>query len=69
MRAKTIKRLAILIAVLSLVGGTGFFTQQYQVTKLAHTVADRAAQAEKVKATLQRQRSFTDNTWWSYPMM
>jgi tetratricopeptide (TPR) repeat protein len=47
MRAKTIKRLAILIAVLSLVGGTGFFTQQYQVTKLAHTVADRAAQAEK----------------------
>ena len=36
MRAKTIKRWAILIAVLSLIGGTGFFTQRYQVTRLAN---------------------------------
>ena len=47
MRAKTIKRWAILIAVLSLIGGTGFFTQRFQITKLAKAVADKADDAVK----------------------
>ena len=33
MRAKTIKRWAIFIAVLSLIGGTGFIAQQLQVSE------------------------------------
>ena len=33
MKAKTVKCLAILIAVLSLVGGTGFYTQQVRVNR------------------------------------
>ena len=41
MRAKTIKRWAILIAVLSLIGGTGFFTQRFQITRLAKSVVER----------------------------
>ena len=35
MKPKTAKRLAILIALLSMVGGTGFFTQRFQVNRLA----------------------------------
>ncbi len=35
MKASTAQRFAILIAVLSLVGGTMFFTQRYQVSRLA----------------------------------
>ena len=47
MRTKTIKRLAILIAVLSLVGGTGFFIQQLQVEKMGRSVIKKAELAEK----------------------
>ena len=47
MRVKTIKRWAILIAVLSLIAGTGFFTQRFQITRLAKSVADEADNAVK----------------------
>ena len=46
MQAKTMKRLAILIAVLGLIGGTGFIGQRLQVARLAKNVlaeADLAA--------------------------
>ena len=42
MKARTAKRLAILIAVLSLVGGTGFFTQRYQINRLALKELEKA---------------------------
>src|ERR1700733_12272422 len=42
MRTKIIKRWAIFIAVLSLIGGTGFFTQRFQVTRHAKSVAAKA---------------------------
>ena len=32
MKAKTVKRLAILIAVLGLIGGTGFYTHKFDRT-------------------------------------
>ena len=47
MRAKIIKRWAIFIAVLSLIGGTGFFTQRFQVTRQAKSVDDEADTAVK----------------------
>jgi cellulose synthase operon protein C len=47
MKVKTLKRLAILIAVLSLVGGTGFLTQQIQVKRMARTQLDKAELALK----------------------
>ena len=47
MKARTAKRLAILIAVLSLVGGTGFFTQRYQVDRLARKELEKAELAYK----------------------
>jgi cellulose synthase operon protein C len=42
MRTKIIKRWAIFIAVLSLIGGTGFFTQRFQVTRQAKSVEAKA---------------------------
>ena len=47
MNATTVKRLAILIAVLSLVGGLGFFTQRFQVERVARSVIEEAERAEK----------------------
>ena len=47
MKARTAKRLAILIAVLSLVGVTGFFTQRYQVNRLARKELEKAELACK----------------------
>ena len=47
MKAKTIKRLGILIAVLSLVGGTGFYTQQIRVKQTANAELTRADAAAK----------------------
>jgi tetratricopeptide (TPR) repeat protein len=42
MKARTAKRIAILILVLSLVGGAGFFTQRYQVDRLARKELEKA---------------------------
>ena len=42
MKARTAKRIAILILVLSLVGGAGFFTQRYQVDRLAKKELEKA---------------------------
>lgn len=47
MNGRTAQRLAILIAVLSLIGGTGFFTQRYQVDRLAKRQLEKAALAVK----------------------
>ena len=47
MRSKTVKRLAILIAVLGLIGGTGFVAQRVQIKRLAQSVVEQADQAEK----------------------
>jgi cellulose synthase operon protein C len=46
MKAETVKRLAILIAVLSLIGGTGFYAHEVQIQKSARAevqIADAAA--------------------------
>ena len=42
MRAKIIKRWAIFIAVLSLIGGTGFITQRLQITRQAKSTEEKA---------------------------
>jgi tetratricopeptide (TPR) repeat protein len=47
MRTKTIKRWAIFIASLSLIGGTGFIFQQFQVARLAKSVVERADNAAR----------------------
>ena len=47
MRAKIIKRWAIFIAVLSLIGGTGFFAQRFQIARLAKSVVEQADNAVK----------------------
>jgi cellulose synthase operon protein C len=47
MRAKIIKRWAIFIAVLSLIGGTGFITQRLQVTRQARSAEVKADAAVK----------------------
>ena len=51
MKAKTVKRLAILIAVLGLVGGTGFYTQQIQVKK---TARDELRKAEAAASSAEK---------------
>ena len=63
MKARTAKRLAILIPVLSLVGVTGFFTQRYQVDRLARKELEKAELAckegdfAKAEALIPRTRS------------
>ncbi len=47
MRSKTVKRLAILIAVIGLIGGTGFVAQRVQIKRLAQSVVEQADQAKK----------------------
>jgi len=47
MRAVTVKRLAILIAVFSLVGGTGFFAHGFQLDRNAQSRLKQAELAEK----------------------
>ena len=45
MRAKTVKRWLIFITVLSLIAGIGFFIQQFQIARLAKSVAEQADNA------------------------
>ena len=45
MKATTVKRLAILIAVLSLLGGTGFFAHEIQVERLGQNEIKEAKSA------------------------
>jgi cellulose synthase operon protein C len=47
MRGKTVKRLAILIAVVGLIGGTGFFVHAFQIQRLARSVVEQADRAEE----------------------
>src|SRR5579883_1977530 len=49
MRKKTVKRLAILILVIGLVGGGGYFAWRSQVQKRAQSILDEAARAEEQK--------------------
>ena len=65
MKARTAKRLAILIAVLSLVGGTGFFTQRYQVNRLARRNSKRP-NLQSRKVILPRPRCYSENTLESF---
>ncbi len=48
MTAKTIKRLAILIIILGLIGGAAIWAQRYQLTKMAASVRAQAKLAEKL---------------------
>src|ERR1035438_787774 len=47
MRSKTIKRLAILIAVLGLIGGTSFFVRAFQIKRMARDRVKEADHAQK----------------------
>jgi tetratricopeptide (TPR) repeat protein len=47
MRTKTVKRLAILIAVLSLIGGTGFIGWKYQIERMSRDRLEKAKRAEE----------------------
>ena len=47
MSAITAKRLAIVIAVLGMVGGAGFFTRQYQVNRMGRNELEKARLAVK----------------------
>ena len=49
MRSKTVKRLAILIGVLGLIGAFVFYRQSEQIARNAREVSDRAKEAEKDK--------------------
>src|SRR5262249_17534482 len=47
MRAKTVARLAMLIAILGLVGGAGFYFWQIQIGRMARGLLEQAARAEE----------------------
>jgi predicted Zn-dependent protease len=47
MTVKTIQRFAVLIAILGIFGGAAIWTQQYQLTNMAHQVVTRARLAEE----------------------
>ena len=47
MGAKTSKRLAILVAVIGILGGAAYFTRQFQVSRMAHSMVAQAEQAEQ----------------------
>jgi tetratricopeptide (TPR) repeat protein len=61
MRAETVKRLAILIAVLSLIGGTGFFVRRFQVEKMGQSVLDEADRAEKAGKFTDAERLYGEH--------
>jgi tetratricopeptide (TPR) repeat protein len=61
MQAKTIKRLAILIAILGLISGTGFIGQRWQVARLATGVLGEAAIAEK-----EGNYNKAENLYWQH---
>src|ERR1700722_890588 len=61
MRAKIIKRWAIFIAVLSLIGGTGFFTQRYQITRNAKSFEEKADAAVKAGHFAQAEGLYRDH--------
>src|SRR5438067_2447449 len=58
MRLKTVKRLAILIAVIGLVGGGGYLAWRFQVGKMAQGVLDQAARAEDKKDFLMAEELY-----------
>src|SRR3954469_18813792 len=58
MRLKTVKRLAILIAVTGLVGWGGYRAWRFQVGKTAQGVLDQAARAEDKKDFLMAEELY-----------
>ena len=58
MTAKTIKRLAILIAILGLIGGAAIWAQRYQLTKMAESVMAQAKLAEKNENISEAERLY-----------
>ena len=66
MKATTVKRLAILIAVLSLVGGTGFIAQRFQVKRLAAKQNQKRPSLPCQRGILRRPRRYSENTFKSF---
>jgi tetratricopeptide (TPR) repeat protein len=58
MTAKTIKRLAILTAILGLIGGTAIWAQRYQLNKMAASVIARAKRAEEKREFSEAERLY-----------
>jgi tetratricopeptide (TPR) repeat protein len=58
MRAKTVKRLAILIAVIGLVGGGGYLAWRSQVEKMGRGVLEQAARAEAAQDFLKAEELY-----------
>ena len=61
MKLKTVKRLAILIVVLSMVGGTSVFTQRIQVQRLARNELEKAELALKKGNFVEAERLFREH--------
>ena len=61
MKARTLKRLAILIAILSFVGGTGFLTQRIQVERMAQKQIAKAELALKQHDFAKAQTLFREH--------
>jgi tetratricopeptide (TPR) repeat protein len=61
MRTTTVKRLAVLIAVLGLLGGAGFWTQRDQLKRMAHGVIKQAEVAEQ-----KGDFSKAERLYWEY---
>ena len=57
----TVKRFAILIAILSFVGGAGFFTLQAQVARMARNRLAEAAEAEKSGDFVTAERLYSEH--------
>ena len=61
LQVKTVKRLAILIAVFGLVGGTSVFTQQFQIQRLGRKELVKAEAAAKKGDFAEAERLFREH--------
>ena len=61
LQVKTVKRLAILIAVFGLVGGTSVFTQQFQLKRLGQKELAKAELALKKGDFVEAERLFREH--------
>jgi tetratricopeptide (TPR) repeat protein len=61
LQVKTVKRLAILIAVFGLVGGTSVFTQQFQLKRLGQKELAKAELAFKKRDFVEAERLFQEH--------
>ena len=68
MWAKTIKRWLIFITVLSLIAMAGFFTQRFQVSRLAKSMVEQADNALH-EGDFARLKSCTGSIWCCFRLM